>query len=134
MKEVKTERKVILYEAIDKTQFDSKEECEKYEKTAKCVITARFNQLEKQEVDSEQIILELFECTACIIQPKSEYDISTIAMYIQAISGISDKAMDTLYKAFEENKHVVICKSKYENNIWIECILEDYIETLKTFI
>lgn len=47
MKEVKTERKVydIHYEAIDGTIFYSKEECEKYDNTAKAVIRSYFMKL-----------------------------------------------------------------------------------------
>lgn len=55
MKEVKEERKVFdtLYEAVDGTKFTSKEECQKYEESAKGVLKARFMKLvEYSDIES----------------------------------------------------------------------------------
>lgn len=47
MKEIEIEQKTYkyLYEAADGTRFESREECQKYEKSAKGVIKARFKKL-----------------------------------------------------------------------------------------
>ena len=51
MKEVKTERKIydLSYEAVDGTRFTCKEECEKYEQSAKAVLWAKFKKLVVKE-------------------------------------------------------------------------------------
>ncbi len=45
LKRTETIEKIIGYEADDGTQFDSKEECEKYEKSALGVVYERFKKL-----------------------------------------------------------------------------------------
>ena len=47
MKQVEIENitKVTKYEAIDGTLFSSKEECVKYEETAKCVLLGKYKRL-----------------------------------------------------------------------------------------
>lgn len=58
MKEVTKERKVLdtLYEAVDGTRFDSKEECLRYENSAKGVLKAKLMKLVDYS-DSEDNIL-----------------------------------------------------------------------------
>ena len=41
--EVKVEAIKIIYEAYDGNQFDSKEECAKYEESAKCALLSKYN-------------------------------------------------------------------------------------------
>lgn len=53
LKRTETIEKVIGYEADDGTYFDSKEECEKYEKSAFAVVYMRFRKL---------VVKELREC------------------------------------------------------------------------
>lgn len=57
MKEIKeTETRYITkYQAIDGEIFCTKEECEKYDSTAKAVITAKFNKLEKVAYSSWEV-------------------------------------------------------------------------------
>lgn len=45
MKQIKVtvETKKVVYEAYDGNQFDSSEECTKYEKSAKCALLSRYN-------------------------------------------------------------------------------------------
>ena len=92
MKEIKrteTIEKVIGYEANDGTRFDSKEECEKYEKSALGVVYERFKKL---------IIKELYECEVFenqgygsedyvyyLIDIKDENDINTYNHFLQLI-------------------------------------------------
>ena len=51
MKEIKTEKKIysISYEAVDGTTFTCKDECEKYEQSAKAVLWAKFKKLVVKE-------------------------------------------------------------------------------------
>ena len=58
MKEVSIEQKTYIkkWEATDGTQFNSREDCEKYENSAKCVILAKY----KEFVIKENSEYELF--------------------------------------------------------------------------
>lgn len=56
MKEIKKEKitSYNVYEAIDGTVFDSKDECQNYEKTVKCALLAKYNRLiDKQASEYE---------------------------------------------------------------------------------
>lgn len=134
MKQVKKQVEITVYEAVDGTQFNSADECKKYEQSAAGIIHARFNSLEKQKIDSEEIAMGLTDCTAYIIKPKLKSDVTTIAQYISFKSGISEQVIAMIQKAYEECKHLVILSNCNNDYIWIECILEDHIEKLKTFI
>lgn len=54
MKEITKEKKstYTVYQAVDGTEFDSKEECQKYEDSAKCVLLTKYKPLIKR-TDSE---------------------------------------------------------------------------------
>lgn len=134
MKQVKKQVETTVYEAVDGTQFNSADECKKYEQSAAGIIHARFSSLEKQEIDSEEITMGLTDYTAYIIRPRLQLDVTTISQYISFKSGISEQAIAMIQKAYEECKHLVILSSRNDDYIWIECILEDHIEKLKTFI
>lgn len=51
MKEISVKQEVFVtkYEAMDGKQFTSKEECQKYEDSAMCVITSKYNELVASE-------------------------------------------------------------------------------------
>lgn len=50
MKEITKEKKstYTVYQAVDGTEFGSKEECQKYEDTAKCVLLTKYKPLVKR--------------------------------------------------------------------------------------
>ena len=81
MKEVQKEIKkhITVYEAVDGTEFKSKEECKKYEESAECVLMAKYNKLvlrSGSEFDIFNIGSE--EETIDIIKINSLSDIDTI--------------------------------------------------------
>lgn len=85
MKEISVKKEVFVtkYEAMDGKQFSSKEECQKYEDSAMCVITSMYNELVASENISEW---NLFECGSDengvhIIKLKSESDVNTVLQY-----------------------------------------------------
>ena len=57
MKEVTKEKKstYTVYQAIDGTEFNSKEECQKYEDTAKCLLLTKYKPLVKRIVSEYDI-------------------------------------------------------------------------------
>lgn len=52
MKEITKEKKstYTVYQAIDGTEFNSKEECQKYEDTARCLLLTKYKPLVKRTV------------------------------------------------------------------------------------
>lgn len=85
MKEVKIEVKSleIKYEAIDGTTFDNKEECKKYEDTAKCVLLSRYNKL--------------------VVDSTTEYDLMQFGsdeQYIDIVKVNNEKDIDTIMQLF----------------------------------
>lgn len=57
MKEIIKEKKstYTIYQAIDGTEFSNKEECQKYEDTAECVLLTRYKSLVKKTVSEDYI-------------------------------------------------------------------------------
>lgn len=57
MKEITKEKKstYTIYQAIDGTEFNSKEECQKYEDTAKCLLLTKYKPLVKRTVSEQDI-------------------------------------------------------------------------------
>ena len=57
MKEITKEMKstYTVYQAIDGTEFNSKEECQKYEDTAKCLLLTKYKPLVKRTVSEYDI-------------------------------------------------------------------------------
>lgn len=84
MKEVKTEYQVTQYhteyEAVDGTKFDTRENCEKYEKGAEAVILARLKDIEINRVESEDSIFPngSDEAEVRIVIPRSSKDIDNL--------------------------------------------------------
>lgn len=72
MKELIRETKstYIIYQAPDGTEFNSKEECKKYEDTAKCLLLTKYRPLVKKTVTeydifntgSDEYMLDIIQC------------------------------------------------------------------------
>lgn len=86
----KTIKEITGYRAEDGTFFRTKEECEKYEDTAKAVIRGRFHKLFVGEQFAECVIYEDFgygseEFDMAVIEIKSEEDVKTVEMYAEMV-------------------------------------------------
>ena len=92
MREIKTTEtieKVVGYEAIDGKRFDSKDECEKYDKTAAAVIKADFKKLIVKVMELCQItsyadvpFSDIGEdCYVALVRIKDHNDLKTCNMY-----------------------------------------------------
>ena len=59
MKEIKKEKKstyiYTVYQAVDGTEFNSEEECQKYEGTAKCLLLTKYKPLVKRTASESDI-------------------------------------------------------------------------------
>lgn len=126
---------VTRYEATDGTVFDSKEECEKYEKTAEAVIKGAFNKTFKMTSDnyvsSEGFISATFyECDrifAIIIE--NEDELAVCNRWLKQIGSSHVFGVSDLYKS-----HVFIRSE--DGDYWytgktIEGLNDDYGAFLK---
>lgn len=131
MKEIKEEVKTynIKYEAIDGSVFNSKEECEKYENTAKVVLRSKFKKL----VLSETTEYDLFnvgtdDSTLYLVKMSSEADADTVKqLYLVCNEWLAksdnskkyiDTSFDTIDKAFKEDD-ILFVGENYEGDIYI---------------
>lgn len=81
MKEITKEMKsaYTVYQAIDGTEFNSKEECQKYEDTAKCFLLTKYKPLVKRTVSeydifntgSDEYMIDILQC----LSSESDIDI-----------------------------------------------------------
>ena len=129
MKEIKkenTEVKITYeYEAIDGTIFKSKEECQKYEESAKGVLMSRYMNL----VLSECVEYDLFDCGSEeniveIIKVETEKDVDTIKqlLYINHPYYQDKPTPDWMVEDFQDieeahkNKDVLFVGRGYEKD------------------
>lgn len=94
MKEIKrteTIEKIIGYKADDGTYFDSKEECEKYEKSAFFVVHERFKKLIVKEMSEYEMFIDYAvgsdEWIYLLLDIKSENDINVYNHFMQFTDG-----------------------------------------------
>ena len=76
------EKKIIVYQAVDGTEFDSMTECEKYEKSAACVIKTKYNNLIVGTTNEADLLQGNSDTTVDILQPKNDTDIDIILQFI----------------------------------------------------
>lgn len=108
MKEITKENKstYTVYQATDGTEFNSKEECQKYEDTAKCVLLTKYKPLVKRS-DSEYNIFNTGsdEYIIDILRPLStESDIDIIIQLCRLHNGgckIKDDYYDNIRSRLE---------------------------------
>lgn len=108
MKSVSKEVKNTIYgwEAIDGTFFDNKEECQKYENSAKTVILAKYNKLVVKSASEE----DLFYLGSCdnitdIVKISKSSDIDVILQLHTLINGTPSE--DTIKKQIERCEHAL---------------------------
>ena len=139
MKTIKEEKKytVDVYEAIDGTRFSDKAECEKYEKSAKCLLLSKYNKLVIKR-DSEY---NIFGCGSeddyvDIVKILCREDIDVIMQTLGVIDPHLleerykeryDKYQGILVKAWEEGDLVFIFRGYENDGFYIAGTLSDKI-------
>lgn len=117
MKEVVIDKvvKETWYEAIDGQQFRIKDECKKYEESAKCVLLAKYKQLvvktvseyDLHDAGSEEYMMD-------VVKINDDKDIDVImqlyALYYSSpcYRQYDDKYRKMCKKAFQENDYIFI--------------------------
>lgn len=83
MKEIRRERVKTeyynVYVANDGSEFTTREECEKYEDSAECVIMAKVKAMLVKEISEEDVLgFGSSDCTVWLIKPKTQDDADVI--------------------------------------------------------
>ena len=119
MKELIRETKstYIIYQASDGTEFNSKEECKKYEDTAKCLLLTRYRPLVKKTVaeinifntGSDEYMVDILQCL------RDEADIDVLIQLHRLYNGSRNNNGDfynnlrsKLEKCFEDKDIIII--------------------------
>ena len=127
MKEITIDKTVkeTWYEASDGTRFRAKEECKRYEESAKCVLLTKYKHLviititeyDLHQAGSEEYSLDVVKIT-------KEEDIDTImqlsALYNshQNYRQYDDKNRDMCIKALKENDYIFIARDSCGDDVF----------------
>lgn len=121
MKEIKKERTVFdcEYEAYDGSIFKTKEECIKYEETAKCVIRKKFNDLIEHSSDE----CSLFNCgsddyTIDFIKPNTQDAANAIMQMLELYNANDDRARKLIKGAQENSDYLLIGHNSYDEDYY----------------
>lgn len=119
MKEIKKERTVFdyEYEACDGSIFKTKEECNKYEGTAQCVIKKKFNDL----VEYSSNEYSLFGCGSDeniidFVKPNTQDAANTIMQMLELCNTNGNRARRLIKEAQENNDYLLIRHNSYDRN------------------
>lgn len=136
MKEVYVEevKKVFKYEAIDGTLFNSKEECIKYENSAKIAVKALYKKLIiKYIAETELFSIGSEDNTLELVKVKTQEDIKILLQmcYIYNITHESslDRITKLATKAMETNDIIIIGRGYEDDCFWIIDTKQDIINT-----
>lgn len=142
MKIVKEEKKytVEVYEAIDGTVFSTKEECVKYEESAKCVLFSRYKSLVVKETTESALYKAGSDDRIDVIKINEEKDIDVV-MQLYYYYNNSDYALEqgermvkSCLKALSEKDYLIIYRGyEDEDNFWIRCTIGELITHIKEF-
>lgn len=128
MKEKKIENitYTTVYVATDGTEFCTKEDCTKYEKTYDCALKSRLMAMAINE-DSEENMFARGSCdsSVMVVIPRSEKDIDTIKQYAIGM-GYTEEQISTRISDADINMPVTITIG-YDND-WC------YIQTVSSLV
>lgn len=140
MKEVQKEisQHVTVYEAIDGTEFTSKEQCKKYEESAKCVLMAKYTKLVVKSCSEYDLLHTGSEDdTVNIVKLNNESDINTILLLIALHCPNAAKNTEWLQErekrlvdAYNTNSLIVIGRGYEEDCFYISFTFNEIIKNL----
>lgn len=138
MKSVSKEVTNTIYgwEAIDGTFFDNKEECQKYENSAKTVILAKYNKLVVKSGSEEELFyIGCGDNTIDIVKISKPSDIDVILQLYTLINGTPSE--DSLNKQVARCEHALntqdylfISRGYDDDNFWVMDTLTDRLNYL----
>ncbi len=140
MKTIEVEKtfKETWYEAVDGKQFKTKEECIKYEGTAKCVIESKYNTLHHtREIEATLFGLGSEECYIDIIRISQDSD-KDIILQKCAYYNNNKQTLERYSKILDTTStgDYVLCfsGSEYDDYFYVMCNYSDYIKNLNNKI
>lgn len=113
MEEFKKTIYVKAYKAVDGTEFDSKEECLKYEKSALGVIKGKFSKLIVGEADAWKTMGGYDDHKVVAVKPSSQKDIDTILQFVYLEQPYY---LDECRKAWRENFENILLMALGDND------------------
>lgn len=121
-KKVVRESYVTTFVAIDGTEFNSQQDCEKYEKSVECSISVRLNDITISRQNQETVFLQGNEdCDCQIVRPRNAADIDSINQLVCLIRNQDPNSITDKNLAHDENigECVVICYSYDHDWVWL---------------
>lgn len=143
MKEIKKEiiNYVTKYQSFDGLEFNSKEECEKYENSAKGIVRSRFLKLVVRDIDEYALFFGNEENTVYYVQFREEGDIDTFLHYMYLVNpwllqddykSQRESMIELSRKAFNNDEPLLVSEN-YEGNMWVLDTLSSLISRLKDY-
>lgn len=141
MKQIEIENvtKVTKYEAIDGTVFSFKEDCIRYEESAKCVLLSKYKKLVVKEVVEDTLYKTgSDENNLDIVSLKEEKDIDVVMQlfYYYNNSQYSlkrgEEVREICVKAFKEDDLLIIYRGySSEDNFWVRSTVNDLVSHIQ---
>lgn len=140
MREVTVKIDKSLYEAVDGTRFEQKEECIAYEKTAKGVIMGRFKKLIVAEHDSWDLHWGMDDNTTYMLKLKTKEDADTTLQALLLENGwilSKDRAddlarwADTINSAVGKDDDYLLIGANFEGDLYFMGTLSQMINKFK---
>lgn len=140
MREVTVKIDKSLYEAVDGTRFEQKEECMAYEKTAKGVIMGRFKKLIVAEHDSWGLHWGMDDNTTYMLKLKTKEDADTALQALLLENGwilSKDRAddlarwADTINSAIGKDDDYLLIGANFEGDLYFMGTLSQMINKFK---
>lgn len=121
------------FEATDGTQFDTKEECQKYESSAKCALLSRYKKLAVNR-DTEYNLIgygsDDSNVEICVVNSMDDVNIilQLVALYG---SNITDEKRNSVIRAMENKELLLIYRGYNNDGFYVESTKEELIERIE---
>jgi hypothetical protein len=131
MKEVVKEviKRETIWEASDGTQFTSKEECQKYENTAKCVIRTRYSSLIVKSLREEDLLINgCYDNIIDVIKLDDSSDINTVLAMCKLYG--YDEEETVCKRALKSDSYILINRGYDNDSFWIMGTIDDILQKI----
>ena len=137
MKKIVKDRieKFTVYQAVDGTEFKDKEECRKYEESAKCLLFSKYSKLVvKSEREETLFKVGNYDDTVDIVKIKTQSDADII---LQIFYYFNNEPSDSYAKRVEEScvsaigSFLFVSRGYDEDNFYVMTSLPEYIKHLE---
>ena len=132
---------VTKYISVDGIEFDTKDECEKYERSAEGVLRDKFMKLVVKEADQYSLMFGLDDNTVYYVQFREESDIDILMQYyyLQHPWMLNDENEKHRYeditmarKAFN-NAEPLLIGANYEGDIYFMGPLSEIVDNISNY-